>query len=165
MLHNPFWGDPIDGYIFPDATAAPGLYEGVLLRRCAAYLVDVVLLFVLGVIAYSVLWVIGLLTLGLLWVALPLVGLLLPPLYHGLTIGGPASATPGMRVMGLQVRSILDNQPPTLWQGLAMGALFYITIALTAWLILLVVLFNPRSRTLHDWLAGTVVVRHPPALL
>ena len=33
------------------------------------------------------------------------------------------------------------------------------TIVPTAWLVLLVALFNSQRRTLHDWLVGTVVVR------
>lgn len=40
-----------------------------------------------------------------------------------------------------------------------MAALFYATLAITCSLILLVVLFNDRRRTIHDYLSGVVVVR------
>jgi uncharacterized RDD family membrane protein YckC len=37
--------------------------------------------------------------------------------------------------------------------------LFYVSVSLTAWLVLIVVLLNDRSRALHDILANTMVVR------
>jgi uncharacterized RDD family membrane protein YckC len=39
--------------------------------------------------------------------------------------------------------------------------LFYATIAVTGLLILMVALLNTRRRTVHDFFAGTVVVRRP----
>jgi uncharacterized RDD family membrane protein YckC len=43
-------------------------------------------------------------------------------------------------------------------------ALFYLTVSPTCGLILLVALINPRKRTVHDFVAGTVMVRMPAAL-
>jgi uncharacterized RDD family membrane protein YckC len=37
--------------------------------------------------------------------------------------------------------------------------LFYVSVSLTAWLVLILVLFNDRGRALHDILASTLVVR------
>lgn len=48
---------------------------------------------------------------------------------------------------------------PTTSQAFLTTVLFYASISLTAWLVLLVPLFTDRSRTLHDILAGTIVLR------
>ena len=78
-------------------------------------------------------------------------------LYVGVTLGSPHSATYGMRLMGLQMRT---------WYGApmyfvlgAVHAIFFwvLSTALTP-LVLLVSLFNSRRRTLHDFLTGTVVI-------
>jgi uncharacterized RDD family membrane protein YckC len=47
-------------------------------------------------------------------------------------------------------------------QALIQTALFYITVGATCSLILLLVLFNGHKRTLHDMVAGTVMVRRFP---
>lgn len=106
----------------------------------------------------------GLLSFGLLWPLIPLALAVLPLAYHGLLVGGPRSATIGMSLCGLEVRS-WTGQRPSVWQGILMAALFYATIGPTGGLVLLVALFNGRRRTLHDLLSGTVVVRRLPAAL
>jgi len=63
----------------------------------------------------------------------------------------------------LRCRAALGNRRrPGFLQALAQTALFYITVGVTCSLILLFVLFNRRKRTLHDFLAGTVLVRAFP---
>lgn len=117
---------------------------------------------VLGVAAWIVLGIAGILSFGLLAPLIPPALALIPIAYHGLLAGGPRSATLGMRLLDLEVRSF-DGSRPTLWQAALMAVLFYATIGLTGSLILLVVLFNGRRRALHDFLSGTVVVRPPAA--
>jgi uncharacterized RDD family membrane protein YckC len=63
-----------------------------------------------------------------------------------------------MRLFDLEVRTWTGDVPDA-WQGFLMAALFYATLAITCSLILLVVLFNDRRRTIHDYLSGVVVVR------
>ena len=145
----------------PDPAAFPEVYEGVLWRRIAAYLVD---LFCIGIIAIAV-WVVftllWLLSFGLLGPLLWFLFGLIPLAYHTLLLSGARSATLGMRVFDLELRSVSGERPSFL-QALIQTALFYITIGLTCSLILLVALFNRRHRTLHDFLAGTVMVRTLP---
>jgi len=86
---------------------------------------------------------------------------LIPLAYHTLLLSGRRSATWGMRCFDVELRSITGERPGFL-QALAQTALFYITIGVTCSLILLFVLFNRRKRTLHDLLAGTVLVRTFP---
>lgn len=131
----------------------PLLYGGLLSRRVLAYLMDVLLV---GFAAALLWFVLVIMTFGLLAVLVPAIALL-PILYHGFFVGR-SGATPGMRIMGLEVRT-LDGPPPDYIQAFVLAAIFYFTIVPTAWLVLLVALFNERRRTLHDWIVGTVVVR------
>lgn len=140
------------------------LYDGVVWRRIFAYAVDVAILLALSFAAWSALVVAGLLSFGLLWAVIPAALAVLPIAYHGLLVGGPRSATVGMGLFGLEVRS-WTGQRPTVWQAALMAVLFYATIGPTGGLVLLVALFNGRRRTLHDLLSGTVVVRRPPTAL
>lgn len=142
----------------PDPLARLELYDGLLWRRVIAYAIDLAVMTVLGAVAWVILGFIGVLTLGLL---LPLMApalALLPLAYHGLLVGGPRSATLGMRLLDVEVRSFTGERP-TVWQAVLMAVLFYGTIGLTGSLILLVALFNTRHRTVHDFLSGTVVIR------
>lgn len=130
----------------------------MLWRRVCAYVVDLVLIGVLWVIAFLLLTVAGLLSLGLLFPVIPAALTLVPVAYHTLLIGGPWSATWGMMLFNLEVRSWTGARPGY-WQALLMTLIFYTTIGLTGFLILVVALFNARHRTLHDYLSATVVVR------
>ena len=136
-----------------DLLSEADLYDGLLLRRVIAYLIDVAILSVV----FGILWfVLVVMTFGLLAPLLPLLALV-PVLYHGYFVGS-RSATLGMSVMGLEVRT-LDGGRPTYLHAFLLAVIFFATIVPTVWLVLLVALFNPQRRTLHDWLVGTLVVR------
>ncbi len=143
-------GDP------PDPLDSPDYYSGIVVKRIAAFLIDAFLiaLLMLGWSALTVVLAIG--SLGLLS---PLIAVyvLVPLLYDTLLVGGPRSATPGMRVMHIEVRR-WDGARPDLLQSALQSLMFYGTVGMTSTLILLVALFNPRRRCLHDYLAGTVTV-------
>jgi uncharacterized RDD family membrane protein YckC len=156
-----FFADSYNDAGMPEPDAFPEVYDGILMRRVLAYLVDLVCI---GAIAaaiallFGVLW---LLSLGLLGPLLWLLFCLVPLAYHTLLLAGPHSATLGMRLFDLELRSATGARPGLL-QALAQTALFYLTVGATGSLILLVALFNRRRRTLHDWLSGTVMVRTLP---
>jgi uncharacterized RDD family membrane protein YckC len=143
----------------PDAAVSRDMLDGVLWRRVVAYLVDLV---VLG-IAAVVLWVVLLipatvLSLGLLTGPLILLFGLIPLAYHIVLVGGRYAATLGQRLMDLRVMDSSTGGRPDHAQAGVQCVLFYVTLALTGFLLLFV-FFNPQRRTLHDWLSGTVVVR------
>jgi uncharacterized RDD family membrane protein YckC len=145
----------------PDPAALPEAYEGVLWRRTLAYFVDLCCIAVLAIlvwILFAVLWV---LSFGLLGPVLWFLFGLIPLAYHTLLLSGRSSATLGMRCFDLELRSVTGERPGFL-QALAQTALFYVTVGATCSLILLVALFNRHKRTLHDLLAGTVMVRRFP---
>ena len=136
----------------PDPLSRPELFDGVMFRRVIAYLIDVTILS--GAVLF--LWFLVVVTLGLLVPVAALVTPAIPIAYHSLLIGGPNSATIGMRMMGIEVRR-LDGGRPDLGLALIQTLLFYATLALTG-LLLIVALFNDRRRCLHDWLSGTLTV-------
>lgn len=135
----------------------PSDFENVVFKRTFAYVVDVVIIAILGAIAIGVGSVIGVMSLGLLWPLVAALISIIPFAYHTLTIGSPASATFGMRLFGVEVRT-WDGRRPGYIQAAVQTIVFYASIALTSLLILFVVFFNKRNRTLHDFLAGTVVI-------
>ena len=140
-----------------DMDLRPDLYEGVITKRIGALVVDVVIISVLVLLGYAATFVMGFLTLGLAWLAF---GLVFPAIalgYHMVSIGGPWSATPGMRLMGLEMFETTGGRP-TWIVGLAHPLIFWITGTLTAFLVAFIALFDARGRTLQDMLTGVVVV-------
>jgi len=147
-------------YTAPSASSPSwekSLLAGVRWRRCLAWLVD--LLLVAGLVAtlFGSLLFLGLITFGLGWWFLGLLPLV-PFGYHCLFLSSTLSATPGQALCGLMVRRDDDLGPPTLAQAVISTLVFYVTLATTG-LLLLVALFTPHKRTLHDLASGLVVVR------
>jgi uncharacterized RDD family membrane protein YckC len=141
-----------------DPVAHPERYEGVRTRRIFAFLIDAAVILFLMVVAYIVIAVVGIFTLGLLWLLLPAVWPVVAILYSVLTLGGPYSATPGMRFMGIEIRTVGGAKVE---YGIALlhPILFWVSVAILTPLILLVALFTERKQLLHDLVLGTVAVR------
>jgi uncharacterized RDD family membrane protein YckC len=145
-----------------DPATNPELFEGVLARRILAFAVDVFLIIVPVVLAALFIFMFGLVTFGLGWV---LFWLLSPAaviwalVYYGTTLGSPASATIGMRVMDIEMRTWYGG-PMYFLLGAVHAIVFWITVSALTPLILLVGLFNERRRLLHDMLVGTVVINN-----
>ncbi len=150
------WFDAI-----PEWLDRPEHFDGLAWRRAFAYLFDAFLLGVIGFIVWLLFWFgvivsFGLLAplFGMIYVAVPL----LPLAYNTVFIGGPRSATPGMRLFDVELRSWTGQRPEYL-QALLVTALFYVSVGLTAGFILLLGIFNRRRRLFHDMLCGVVAVR------
>jgi uncharacterized RDD family membrane protein YckC len=143
-----------------DPLTQPELFRGVLTRRLFAFLIDLVVLSVPVILAYLFIAVFGLITLGLgwalFWLAWP-ASVIWALIYYGASLGGPHSATVGMRVMDLELRTWY-GAPGYFVLGAMHAVLFYISISVLTPLILLVGLFNSRRRLLHDIVLGTVVI-------
>ena len=107
-------------------------------------------------------FIVGLVTLGLGWV---LYWLLSPAsviwaiCYYGLTFGSPASATLGMRVMDIEMRTWY-GAPAYFVLGAVHAIAYWFTVSFLTPLILLVAFFNQRRRLLHDMLVGTIVINN-----
>ncbi len=146
------------GEVAYDPAVHPERYEGVRSRRMFAFLIDAAVILSLMLLASLVIAVLGVFTFGLGWFLFPAVWPVVAILYEVLTKGGPASATPGMRFVGIELR-IQDgerlNYPIALLHSLG----FWFSVTLLTPVILVVSLFTPRKQLLHDLLLGTAAVR------
>jgi len=79
--------------------------------------------------------------------------------YYAMGFGSPASATIGMRVMDLEMRTWY-GAPAYALLGAVHAVVFWITCSALTPLILLVAFFNARRRLLHDMLVGTIVINN-----
>jgi len=145
-----------------DPVANPELFDGVVARRVVAFLIDFLILSVPVVFVSMFIFVIGIVTFGLGFL---FYGLLWPAMviwaiaYYGLTLGSPASATIGMRIMDIEMRTWY-GAPGYFVLGAVHAVVFWVTVSMITPLVLLVCLFNERRRCLHDILVGTVVINN-----
>ncbi len=152
-----------DGGVPPhafDPWTQPELFRGVLTRRVFAFLIDLVVLSIPVILACMFIAVFGLVTLGLGWVLFWLVSpasVIWALIYYGASLGGPHSATLGMRVMDLELRTWY-GAPGYFVLGAMHAVLFWISVSMLTPLVLLIGLFNGRRRLLHDIILGTVVI-------
>lgn len=151
---SPDWGD---------AWSHPEYFSAITVKRMIAYLLDILIVAILAVPVWFIGMLLTALSFGFLAPLHALALALLPLAYHITLLSGPRSATFGMRVMGVRMMSLSQESVtgggrPTVFQAIIQIIAFYGSMALTGGLVLLVALFNSRRRTLHDWLAGTVVV-------
>jgi uncharacterized RDD family membrane protein YckC len=150
-----------------DPVTSPELFEGVLARRLIAFVIDMIILAIPVVIAGFFMAAATIATLGLAGVLFVFLSPLYWPLivvwalcYYGYTFGSPASATIGMRVMDLEMRTWY-GAPAYFVLGAVHAVVFWLTISFLTPLILLVGFFNDRKRLLHDMVVGTVVINSP----
>lgn len=148
-----------------DPATHPELFDGVLARRVVAFLIDCVIIAVPVLLAAMFIFVFGIVTLGfgfaLYWL-LPAGSVIWAIVYFGLTLGGPRSATIGMRVMYLEMRTWY-GAPAYFVLGAVHAILFWLSVSFLTPFVLLVAFFNERRRLLHDIVLGTVVVNAPAA--
>lgn len=143
-----------------DPWEQPELFRGVLTRRVFAFLIDLLILSVPVVLAVLFIAVFGLVTLGLGWALFWLVSpasVIWAIFYYGMTLGGPHSATVGMRMMDLEMRTWY-GEPSYFLLGATHAVVYWISVSVLSPLVLLVGLFNGRRRLLHDVILGTVVI-------
>ncbi|MBU6396980.1 MAG: RDD family protein [Rhodospirillales bacterium] len=141
---------------YPPPQPDHALSHGVISRRCAAFVLDMIgiaLFFWAMAIAIAIF---GVLTLGLGWMAFHVLPWL-PLLYYTLLIGG-TGATPGQRLAGLAVRQDAMLEHPTIAQAFVWTLLLWLSFVL-AGLPFLLAFVNPRHRTAHDMLSGLTLVR------
>ncbi|MGA0563022.1 RDD family protein [Ancylobacter sp. VNQ12] len=157
MSDAQYYGEPRP-YAFVPLTE-PEYFDGVLGRRFVAFLIDAVLICAPIGAAAVFIFVFGFLTFGFGWFLFSLLspGFVIWALaYTGLTLGGPRSATLGMRAMGIEMRQSYGAPMYTLLAVLSV-VLFWVSMSVLTPLVVVVGLFNARKRLLHDLILGTVV--------
>jgi uncharacterized RDD family membrane protein YckC len=146
-----------------DPAANPELFQGVLARRFIAFVIDVVIIALPVAFAAVFIFFLGLVTFLLGWALFWLLypgAIIWALVYCGTTLGGPASATIGMRIMDLEMRTWY-GAPAYFVLGAVHAIVFWITVSILTPLVLVVGLLNERQRLLHDILIGTVVINNP----
>jgi uncharacterized RDD family membrane protein YckC len=145
-----------------DPDLSPELFEGVLARRIMAFFVDFLVISVPIVLAAMFIFAFGIVTLGLGWALywlLPGISVIWAIVYFGVTIGGPRSATIGMRVMDLELRTWY-GAPGYFVLGAVHAIAFWFSVSFFTPFVLLVAFFNHRRRLLHDIVLGTVIINN-----
>jgi uncharacterized RDD family membrane protein YckC len=152
-----------DGGVPPhafDPDRQPELFRGVLTRRVFAFLIDLVVLSVPVILGYIFIFIFGIITLTLgwmlFWLAWPAT-IVWAIVYYGASIGGPHSATMGMRAMDLELRTWY-GAPGYFVLGACHAVLYWVSVSFLTPLVLLIGLFNGRRRLLHDMILGTVII-------
>lgn len=148
----------IEGRAFVfDPIGEPELFVDVRRRRVFAFLLDVgaiaILTFATGVVVFFL----GLFTFGLGWLIYAFLWQAVALVYTAFTLGGPYSATPGMRAMGLEMRLWYGAPVYPLLAAVHAAAYWFSVVFLTPF-VLIVSLLNDRKRCLHDIVLGTVVI-------
>ncbi|OYW41763.1 MAG: RDD family protein [Azorhizobium sp. 12-66-6] len=145
-----------------DPVTQPEYFEGVLSRRLVAFAVDATMIIGPIVLLAVFIFVFGIFTLSLGWMLFPLLGpafVIWAICYNALTLGSPASATLGMRLMELEMRTWY-GAPVYSLLGAVHAVAFWFSVSMLTPFVLLVALFNGRRRLVHDYLVGTVVVNN-----
>ena len=145
-----------------DPASNPELFEGVLARRVVAFVIDFFAIAVPVVLAAMFIFAFGIVTLGLGWALywlLPAASVIWALVYFGVTLGGERSATIGMRMMDLEMRTWY-GAPAYFVLGAVHAIGFWFSVSFFTPFILLVAFFNERRRLLHDIVLGTVVINN-----
>ena len=153
-------GDSPPGAYDPDKN--PEFFEGVLPRRIVAFLIDAFLIIGPIILLALFIFVFGLVTFGLGWLLFWLLSpifVIWAVVYVGWTLSAPQSATIGMRLVDLELRTWYGG-PMYFLLGAVHAIIFWITVTTLTPLILLVALVNRQHRLLHDLLTGTVMVNN-----
>lgn len=145
-----------------DPAANPELFEDVPARRVVAFVIDLVILAIPVALASMFIFAAGIVTLGfgfILFFLLPPITVIWGLAYYGFTLGSPRSATVGMRVMDLEMRTWY-GAPAYFVLGAVHAVAFWVSVTALTPFILLVCFFNERRRLLHDILLGAVVINN-----
>lgn len=154
-------GDEERPYAY-DPVTEPEYFEGVLSRRIMAFCVDAMMIIGPIILLAVFIFVLGIVTLSLGWMLFPLLGpafVVWAIAYNAITLGSPASATLGMRLVDLEMRTWY-GAPCYGLLGAVHAVCFWVSVSVATPLVLVVALFNDRRRLVHDFLAGTVVVNN-----
>jgi uncharacterized RDD family membrane protein YckC len=141
--------------------AGYGQTSGVMVPRLVAYVIDLFIVGLLGLIVTMSVSFLGLVTFGLGWMLFPVVGICTAMAYAAITIGGVNQATIGMRVSGVKVERS-DGGPPDGITAAAHCLLFYVA-TFTVGLLIINILFGvlrSDGRMGHDLLTGLILVRN-----
>ena len=144
-----------------DPDRYPELFDGILSKRVVAFFVDAIIVVLLMIPAALVVFIVGVVTLGLGWLLYGALFAIVALGYVALTLGGPRSATIGMRAT-CDRDADMERRPSFPLLAVMHALIFWFSVGLLTPLILLVGLFTRRRQLLHDLLLGTLVLNSEP---
>jgi len=146
--------------VIDNSTGAPVVthadLDGVRTSRVFSFFIDYLIVGILCIPFALAIFILGIVTFGLAWGLYAFLPLLVAVIYLAVTMGGPAQATIGMRMMGIKIKRLDGNKIDPLL-AILHGILFWIINF--SLFMLLISFFSSKKRLLHDILLGTYVVR------
>lgn len=138
----------------PDPSREPAFYDGVLVKRGLAWVVDLVVITVLTLLA-------GVVTLSIALFLFPLFFLAIGALYRVATIAR-GSATWGMRLMGIELRGHDGGRLDPLGAALHVGG-YYASMAFVvpALASVAAMAMTSKRQGLTDLILGTAAINRP----
>ena len=148
---------PVSDRFVYDPQRDPDLFDGILSKRIIAFVIDAILIFALMIPAGLIVLILGFVTLGVGWLLFSPLFAIIALGYIALTLGGRPSATVGMQIAGVEMRTWSGQR---LFPLLAImhALIFWISISVLTPLVLIVGLFTSRRQLLHDLLLGVVAI-------
>jgi uncharacterized RDD family membrane protein YckC len=140
-----------------DPLIDPAYYRNVVWRRLFAHLIDTALVALVMAPVLIAMLLTAVVTLGLIAIPMVVAFTFVRAVYYIIYTGGAKSATPGMRLLGIELRGI-DGRRPGYLQSALRTLLYYALLGVLTPLVLIVIPLNRQRRGLHDFLSGTVVV-------
>ena len=138
----------------PDPDRDAQFYTGVPAKRLMAFIIDVVLVWGIAILVSILTLGIGFLIMGFLIAVIDLI-------YRTLTIGS-SSATVGMRLMGIELRTFNGDRFNT-GHALIHTLLFYVMLAFVLVQLISVIMMGGSryGRGLHDFIVGSTMINRP----
>ena len=134
----------------PDPERQAGFYDGVTVKRGFAWVIDLIIISIISLLISTV-TVIGLFM-------IPLIYIVIAFFYRWLSIAG-GSATPGMRLMAIELRNAYGERLDT-GQALLHTLGYFVTMSTFILQVISVVLMfsSERGQGLSDMVLGTVAL-------
>ena len=138
----------------PDPDADAQFYAGVPAKRLVAFIIDVVLVWGIAILVSLLTLGVGFLILGFLIAVIDLI-------YRTMTIGSQ-SATIGMRLMGIELRTFGGDRFNT-GHAFIHTLLFYAMLAFVIVQLISVIMMGGSryGRGLHDFIVGSTMINRP----
>ena len=132
----------------------PDRYRDIVAKRILSHIVDSAILLAIMLPLGFFLVIGAIASFGLLALPFAFAFLALRFFYYVGFTAGSRGATPGMRMLGIQLRRINGGQVDFL-QSFLRIAIYYVSVAVLTPLVLLVAFFSEQRRALHDHLSET----------
>ena len=142
----------------PDPEHDTQFYDGVPSKRLAAWVIDFL---IIGAMTVAVTLPLGILTLGFGFVFFPAILFLATFFYRTLTIAS-ASATWGMRMMGIEFRTRQGHRMDLLTAAIHTGIFMFLMASIIGWIATVAAILMTRyNQGLPDLVLVTTAINRP----